>query len=112
MTPMTARVAGVMPTIPVARRPADYVARSLEVLLRLGLATRSRTTRRGGLRECPAIRSRRVAYVTGVREDKRIAAHVVHRDISRFRKLGRLIAVVPWRDTAIMRFKLQTKADL
>lgn len=53
-----------------------------------------------------------IAYVTGVPEDRRIAPHVIHRDISRFQKLGRLIAVVPWRDTSIMRFKLQTKDDL
>lgn len=48
-----------------------------------------------------------VIYVTGIPNDHRIAAHVVHRDLGRFRSLGRLIAVTPWRDTAIMRFQVK-----
>lgn len=46
-----------------------------------------------------------VVYVTGIPENKRIAAHVIHRDIDRFHRLGSLIAISDWRDTSIMRFK-------
>lgn len=46
-----------------------------------------------------------VMYVTGIPHDRRIAAHVVHRDVDRFQTLGELIAIEPWRDTSIMRFR-------
>lgn len=46
-----------------------------------------------------------VAYVTGIPYDRRIAAHVIHRSLDRFRCLGELIEVSPWRDTSIMRFR-------
>lgn len=46
-----------------------------------------------------------VAYVTGITHDRRIAPHVIHRSLDRFRRLGKLIEVSPWRDTAVMRFR-------
>lgn len=46
-----------------------------------------------------------VMYVTGIPHDRCIAAHVVHRDLDRFRGLGSLIEILPWRDTTIMRFR-------
>ena len=48
-----------------------------------------------------------VIYVTGIPEDRRIAAHVIHRDLKRFCGLGELIGVSPWRDTSIMRFRIK-----
>lgn len=50
-----------------------------------------------------------VMYVTGIPKDRRIAAHVVHRDVDRFQRLGDLIAIAPWRDTSIMRFRSSLK---
>lgn len=46
-----------------------------------------------------------VIYVTGRTTDQKLAAHVVHRDLTRFKRLGKLIAVSPWRDTAFLRFR-------
>ena len=50
-----------------------------------------------------------VIYVTGIPEDRRIAAHVVHRELDRFRSLGTLIGVSHWRDTSIMRFRVNSQ---
>lgn len=47
-----------------------------------------------------------VIYVTGRTKRENLAVHVIHRDLARYqKKLGTLIAVSPWRDTAFMRFR-------
>ena len=47
-----------------------------------------------------------VIYVTGRTKHENLAAHVIHRDLARYQaRLGTLIAVSPWRDTAFMRFR-------
>ena len=49
-----------------------------------------------------------VIYVTGRTKPQHLATHVIHRDLARYKKkLGILIAVSPWRDTAFMRFRAQ-----
>ena len=49
-----------------------------------------------------------VIFVTGRTAHERLAAHVIHRDLARYRqRLGVLIAVSPWRDTAFLRFRVQ-----
>lgn len=48
----------------------------------------------------------RVIYVTGRTKPQRIAAHVLHRGGERFSRLGKLITVSPWRDTAISRYRV------
>lgn len=50
----------------------------------------------------------KVIYVTGRVKAQRIAAHVLHRDGKRFAKLGKLIAVSRWRDTAMSRYRVAT----
>jgi hypothetical protein len=47
-----------------------------------------------------------IIYVTGRMRDEKLAAHVIHRSLDRFRSLGRLISIHPWRDTAIARFSV------
>ena len=47
-----------------------------------------------------------VIYVTGRTKNERLASHVIHRDLARYQaRLGILIAVSPWRDTAFLRFR-------
>ena len=48
----------------------------------------------------------RIIYVTGRTRAERIAAHVIHRDLARFKRLGTLLTISPWRDTALMRFRV------
>lgn len=55
----------------------------------------------------------RFVYVTGVFENPlpnaptaRTAPHVRHRPLQRFSRLGKLVAVCPWRDTHLARFRV------
>lgn len=49
-----------------------------------------------------------VIFVTGRTKHENLAEHVVHRDLARYQKrLGTLIAVSPWRDTAFLRFRVR-----
>jgi hypothetical protein len=51
--------------------------------------------------------ARGVIYVTGLFRDQRIAAHVLHRRLECFHRLGIVTAIHPWRDVLLARIAVR-----